>query len=163
MKRIILISLLLLMAAVAWADAMPDFRLPDENGKNVTLSTLLGKGPILIDFWADYCKPCKEAMPLLNDLALKYDSLTVVLISIDKPKDQQRAKNYIKQNKFKFVTLFDADQTLAKKLNVTVPPQTFILNKDGDIVHTHKGFTPDVMEGYERHVRVLLNLESEAE
>lgn len=163
MKHVILISLLLLMAAIAWADAMPDFRLPDENGKNVALSSLLGKGPILIDFWADYCKPCKEAMPMLHNLATKYDSLTVVLVSLDKPKDQQRAKNYLKQNKFKFVTLFDPDQSLAKKLNVSIPPHTFILDSSGEIVHSHKGFTPDVMEGYEHHIRVLLNLETEAE
>jgi thiol-disulfide isomerase/thioredoxin len=83
----------MLMAAIVWADAMPDFRLQDMNGKNVALESLLGKGPILIDFWADYCKPCKEAMPLLNELAIKYDRLTVVLVSIDDPKKQDRAKN----------------------------------------------------------------------
>ena len=88
MKRVILISLLMLMAAIVWADAMPDFRLQDMNGKNVALESLLGKGPILIDFWADYCKPCKEAMPLLNELAIKYDSLTVVLSPSTIPKSR---------------------------------------------------------------------------
>ena len=163
MKRVILISLLMLMAAIVWADAMPDFRLQDMNGKNVALDSLLGKGPILIDFWADYCKPCKEAMPLLNELASKYDSLTVVLISIDDPKKQDRAKNYLKQNKFQFVTLFDPDQSLAKKLNVGIPPHTFILDSTGEIVHSHKGFDPSVIAGYEHHIRALLGLETEAE
>lgn len=163
MKHLILAGLLILMATVVWADVMPEFRLQDMNGKNVTLSSLLGKGPILIDFWADYCKPCKEAMPLLNELAFKYDSLTVVLISIDKAKDQQRAKNYLKQNKFNFVTLFDPDQGLAKKLNVSIPPHTFILDRTGEIVHSHKGFDPSVIAGYEHHIRVLLGLETEAE
>ena len=43
MKQLISISLLLLMAAIVWADAMPDFRLQDMNGKNVTLESLLDK------------------------------------------------------------------------------------------------------------------------
>jgi len=71
---------------------MPDFKLPDAAGKNITLQELLGKGPVLIDFWADYCKPCKDAMPQLNTLAEKYDSLTVVMISIDPPKNLPKAK-----------------------------------------------------------------------
>jgi len=152
-----------MLVAIAWADAMPDFRLPDMNGKTVTLSSLLGKGPILLDFWADYCKPCKEAMPLLDSLAVRYDSLTVVLVSIDKAKDQQRAKNYLKQKNFHFVTLFDPDQSLAKKLNVGIPPHTFILDAAGEIVHSHIGFNPTVIDGYEHHIRVLLGLETEAE
>jgi thiol-disulfide isomerase/thioredoxin len=72
MKRILITLGIMLVAIFVWADQMPDFRLPDMNDKNVSLESLLEKGPVLIDFWADYCKPCKEAMPHLNTLAEKY-------------------------------------------------------------------------------------------
>ena len=121
MKRLLITLGIMLVAIFVWADQMPDFRLPDMNDKNVSLESLLEKGPVLIDFWADYCKPCKEAMPHLNTLAEKYEDLTVVLISIDKAKDQQRAKAISKRTTSN-VTLFDVDQTLAKKLNVSIPP-----------------------------------------
>jgi len=149
--------------ALLAADAMPDFRLPDMTGKNVSLNDLLGKGPVLIDFWADYCNPCKVAMPYLHELAETYDSLTVVLISIDAPKSQSKAKNYLKGKNYNFVTLFDSEKTLAKKLSVSNPPHTFIIDANGEIVYTHLGFEPGTEKQYEHHIRTLLGLETEAE
>ncbi|MDD4309954.1 MAG: TlpA disulfide reductase family protein [Candidatus Cloacimonetes bacterium] len=163
MKYILLVLILLQMCSFAFADAMPDFRLPDMAGKNVNLSDLLGKGPILVDFWADYCKPCKDAMPHLNTLAEKYDSLTVVMISIDAPKNQGKAKTYLKGKGYKFLNLFDSEKTLAKKLNVSNPPHTFILNPLGEVVYSHVGYEPGVEVLYEHHIRILLGLETEAE
>ena len=96
MKKLITCLILMLLVSSVFAEVMPDFKLPDAAGKNVTLQELLGKGPVLIDFWADYCQPCKDAMPQLNNLAEKYDSLTVVMISIDAPKNLPKAKNYLK-------------------------------------------------------------------
>jgi len=163
MKKPIACLLLLLLVSFAMADMMPDFKLPDATGKNVILQELLGKGPVLIDFWADYCKPCKDAMPQLNTLAEKYDSLTVVMISIDAPKNLPKAKNYLKSKNYKFITLFDSEKTLAKKLGVTNPPHTFILNKQGEIVYSHIGYEPGVENEYEMHIRNLLGLKTDAE
>ena len=122
MKAIFFCIALILFGSLLLADAMPDFRLPDATGKNISLESLLDKGPILIDFWADYCSPCKIAMPYLHELAEKYETLTVVLISIDSPKNQMKAKNYLKGKNYKFVTLFDSEKTLAKKLNSKSTP-----------------------------------------
>ncbi len=161
MKKLTILTLLLLLVAILMAEPMPDFRLPDESGKNVSLSELLGKGPIIIDFWADYCQPCKQAMPALQELVNKYDSLTVVLISLDAPKAQPKAKAYLKSKNYSFITLFDPDKTLAKKLNVENPPHTFILDKTGEIVYSHLGYEPGVEKEYEHKVRKLLGLAHE--
>ncbi len=161
MKIQILLLLALLVAGSLLAEPMPEFKLPNEAGKSVTLTELLGRGPVIIDFWADYCQPCKQAMPALDALAQKYDSLTVVLVSIDAAKNQNRAKNYLKGKNFAFVTLYDPDKTLAKKLNVGEPPHTFILDKTGEIMMEHKGFTAGVEAEYEMKVRSLLGIEAE--
>jgi len=102
MKNIVLSILMLLLISWLTAETMPDFKLPDMNNKEIKLEDLLNKGPVLIDFWATYCVPCKKAMPELNKLAEKYDSLTVVLVSIDAPKNVSKAKSYLKSNNFKF-------------------------------------------------------------
>lgn len=162
MKHLILL-IMLLMCSLLLADAMPEFRLPDASGKDVSLESLLGKGPVLIDFWADYCKPCKDAMPKLHDLAVKYDTLTVVMISIDAPKNQAKAKNYLKSKDYKFINLFDCDKSLARKLGVVNPPHSFILDNSGEIVYSHIGYEAGVEAEYEHHIRMLLGLESEAE
>jgi cytochrome c biogenesis protein CcmG, thiol:disulfide interchange protein DsbE len=157
MKRLmILIALMICAASLMAADMMPDFRLPDMDGKNVSLQSLLGKGPILIDFWADYCAPCKAAMPYMHELAEKYEELNVVLISIDAPKFQNRAKNYLKGKNYKFINLFDPEKSLAKRLNVGTPPHSFILNAEGEIVYSHVGFEPGVEAEYEAHIRQIL-------
>lgn len=158
MKHILIILILVLLAGTALADPMPGFRLTDMNNQNVCLEDLLGRGPILLDFWADYCQPCKVAMPYLHELALKYDSLTVVLVSIDAPKMQAKAKNYLKGKDYKFLALFDPDKTLAKKLNVTNPPHSFILDQSGEIVYSHLGFEPGTEAEYEAQIRSLLGL-----
>lgn len=155
--------ILLLACGLLLADAMPDFRLPDETGRDITLQSLLERGPVMIDFWADYCKPCKDAMPKLNDLAVKYDTLTVVMISIDAPKNQAKAKSYLKSKGYKFVTLFDCDKSLAKKLGVINPPHSFIMNNTGEIVYSHIGYEPGVESEYEHQIKLLLGLEKEAE
>ncbi len=156
MKQFLLILTLILVSGLLFADAMPDFRLSDMSGKTVTLESLLDKGPILVDFWADYCQPCKVAMPYLHELAEKYEDLTVVLISIDAPKAQMRAKNYLKSKDYKFITLFDPEKTLAKRLNVGTPPHSFILDKKGEIVFSHVGFEPGTQEVYESTIKKLL-------
>lgn len=160
MKKILIIVALAMFLLPLVAEVMPDFKLPNMLMEDVSLSSLLGKGPVIIDFWADYCKPCKEAMPALNALAEKYEELTVVMVSIDSPKQQNRAKSYLKSKNFKFITLFDADKKLASKLNVTNPPHSFILDNEGNIVYSHVGFEAGVEEVYERHIRQLLGLKS---
>lgn len=163
MRKLLLAVVVLMLSFLLYAEALPDFRLPDMAGKNVSLESLLGKGPILIDFWADYCNPCKVAMPYLHALAEKYDSLTVVLISIDAPKNQLKAKNYLKGKNYSFVALFDAEKSLAKKLNVVNPPHSFIIDSAGEIVYSHVGFEPGTEAQYEQHIRHLLGHGVEAE
>lgn len=161
MRRMLVILSLLLLCLPLLADVMPDFKLPNMAREDVSLASLLGKGPIIIDFWADYCKPCKEAMPALSTLAEKYEDLTVVMISIDAPKAQSRAKAYLKSKNFKFINLFDADKSLAKQLNVVNPPHSFILDNTGKIVYSHVGFEAGTEKIYEKHVRDLLGLKDE--
>lgn len=162
MKSFVFVLFLILAVGFLAAEAMPDFTLPDINNKDVALTDLLGKGPVLIDFWATWCAPCKKAMPALQKLAEKYDTLTIVTISIDAPKDVTKAKSYLKSNNFKFIGLFDSEKKLATRLNVVNPPHTFILDKQGNIVYTHEGYESGVEAVYEEKILELLTpVESE--
>lgn len=156
MKFFLLTWLLLVSVAFLSAETMPDFTLPNLNNKDVTLSELLNKGPVLIDFWATWCAPCKKAMPALHKLAEKYDTLTVVVISIDAPKDVAKAKSFLKSNNYKFISLFDSEKKLATKLNVVNPPHTFILDKSGGIVYAHEGYESGAEAAYEEKIMKLL-------
>lgn len=163
MRTIALTIIMILALGLLSAELMPDFRLPDINGENVELKSLLGKGPVIVDFWADYCRPCKVAMPYLQELKDKYEDLTVVLISMDAPKTQARAQNYLRGKEYDFISLFDPEKSLSKRLNVSNPPYTLILNPEGEIIYTHNGFEPGTELLYEKQIREILGLKAESE
>jgi len=161
MKNIILLLILVVTAGLLMADTMPDFTLPDLNNQDVTLNSILQKGPVIVDFWATWCVPCKKGMSALNKLAEKYDSLTVVAVSIDAPKDIPKAKSYLKSMNYKFTALFDSNKKLAQKLNVVNPPYTVILDKEGNIIFTHEGYEAGAETVYEQKIRELWGLTEE--
>ena len=163
MKKLILVLITVFCLSLLLADAMPDFRLPDINNRDVSLADLLGKGPVLIDFWANWCAPCKAAMPYLNDLKSTHEDLTVVLISIDSARDVNRAKTYVRGRNFDFIYLFDTNKSLAQSLGVTLPPHTFIMDKTGQIVYSHSGFEPGTELYYAEQIERLLQPADDAE
>jgi cytochrome c biogenesis protein CcmG/thiol:disulfide interchange protein DsbE len=120
----------------------PDFKLKDMKGKTVELKDAFEKGPVLIDFWASWCTPCKEEMPIFNKLYNKYEEkgLSMFLITIDKGGAIQKAKNFVKSKGFEFTVLFDKGKKVFKKFGgKSTVPVTFILNKNGEIVFKHDG------------------------
>ena len=143
LKKVILI--LLFLSSMLLAEeykVVQNFKLKDIKGKTVELKDALAKGPVLIDFWASWCGPCKEEMPIFNDLYGKYKEkgLSMFLITIDKGGAIQKAKSYVKSKGFDFTVLFDKNKKVFKKFggNKKVPV-TFVLNKKGEIVFKHEG------------------------
>ncbi|MBN2018331.1 MAG: TonB family protein [Candidatus Cloacimonetes bacterium] len=139
---IIIIGIFLILSQVSAADILPEFTLEDINGDLVSSEELLTKKAVIIDFWAKWCNPCKKALPHLNDLQKKYDDLlNVVCITIDKPRDKDKAKSFVKSKGYEFITLFDAKKSVSQLLNVNTIPRTYIINNDGEFVYTHEGYT----------------------
>jgi len=149
-KFLIFITLLLFLPlTILAAGEIPDFILKDINDNPVKFSELLGKGPIIIDFWASWCKPCMKELPELSSLQTKYDTLiTIVCISADRPRSVARAKGIVKSKQFSFITLFDQNREVQKLFNITSIPRTFIVNKNGEIVYEHTGYR----RGDEKHL-----------
>ena len=136
---------LLLFCVVLFAEEYkkaPDFKLRDIKGKTVELKDVLEKGPVLIDFWASWCVPCKEEMPIFNELYAKYrdKGLSMFLITIDKGSAIQKAKSFVKSKGFDFTVLFDPKKKVFKSFGCkSKVPVTFVLNKKGEIVFKHDG------------------------
>lgn len=142
-------SLLLPSASLAdrGAKAAP-FRLPAisgvENGADFNLEDHLGKDPIVIIFWATYCKPCKEQLPFYQKLAkhFKKRGLKVVAIAMDGPETISRVASTVKRLKLKYPVLSDLDTAVSARLNPRKSaPFTIWINRDGRIVREIEGFT----------------------
>jgi thiol-disulfide isomerase/thioredoxin len=144
MKKIfftILIGMLLTQTVFA-LEKVNDFRLDNLEGKKVSLSQFQKEGLVVLDFWALWCSPCKAFMPKLNELHNKYEKLNVVTINMDKPRAIDKAKNFIRSNRYDFEVLFDTNQSIQKKFNVTSIPRTIVVDSEGNVIYDHIGYQP---------------------
>ena len=136
----------------------PDFALANIDGKDVNLTNLLAHGPVIIDFWATWCKPCIKGFPALQQLHEKYkeQGLTVVAISVDSPKSRSRVAPFIKSQKFTFEVLLDTEGKVAQKYNAVAIPRTVLVSREGQIVYTSVGYRPTNEEKLDEAVRSVL-------
>ena len=115
---------------------MPDFKLPDKDGKDFKLSSLRGKY-VLVDFWASWCGPCMREMPNVVKLykECKGKNFEIVGVSLDKEKDAWL--NAVKSNKMQWIQVSDLKgwATLPVKLcNVSAVPFTVLVDPEGKVV-----------------------------
>ncbi len=120
----------------------PEFELEDINGDEAALSDYLGEGPVLISFWATWCKPCVEEMKHYEQLYKKYESrgLKVIAISEDNERSTAKVIPFIRSNQYTFDVLLDPDNSVARDYYVRVVPHTYVLDKEGKIVYSHSGY-----------------------
>ena len=123
---------------------IPNLDLKLLNGKKVTVYKLLESGPLLIDFWATWCKPCKIVMQHLNQYHNEYKEkgFKVVMINQDTPRSLGKVKSYINSKNYDFFVSIDPNQQIAKKLNGQIMPNLILINQDGTIQWRHQGYMP---------------------
>ena len=123
----------------------PNFRSTDLNGDKVELEKLLGKGPILVDFWATWCKPCIKELPYIQRIHDEYTEkgLTVLAVTIDSPRSQSRVRPFIKGRKFTFPVVMDGDQSVFRLMQGQgTIPYVVVLDPEGYIRYRHTGYRP---------------------
>ena len=165
MKRILYLILLLITLPSSYADQKRDMMLPDLsikliNGKQTRLSSLLEDGPILVNFWATWCAPCKKEMIFLEEFHKKYSDqgFRVLAISTDSPKSMSKVKSYIRAKKHTFLVGLDPNQEVAKKMNAMVMPTVILIDKDRKVLWYHQGFIPGDENEIETQILKFLNV-----
>lgn len=111
----------------------PDFSLKDLDGNTVKLSDYKGK-VVILNFWAVWCKYCKQEMPDLNELnkELEKDNNAVIL-AVDAQESSDTVKDYLTSNDIALKVLLDSDGAVSQTYGVSGFPTTFIVNKDGSL------------------------------
>lgn len=156
---------LILVVPVTAGQSMkaPDFTLANIKGRDVTLSDVLEEGPVLLDFWATWCKPCVKAFPGLQDLYEKYEGrgLRVVTVSVDSPKSLARVVPLINSKKYTFEVLLDTQGRVAKRYNVMALPRTLLISPTGKIVYATVGNRPTSHKELEKAILEILPEEAD--
>ena len=143
MKKILALCLCFVIASSAHATEAPDFNLPGLSGERVQLSALLEKGPVLLDFWATWCKPCIKAMPKLEEIHAKYADrgLTVLGVNEDGPRGQNRIRPFLKGRNITFPIAIDGDGSVMQRMQVRALPTTILIAPDREIVLREAGLS----------------------
>ncbi len=133
----------------------PDFALKSSTGENMRLSEYRGD-VVMINFWATWCGPCRQEMPLLDELYARYQRVGFNLLGVNIDDDSRRAMDMIEDLGVNFPVLFDARKEVSKLYDVEAMPVTVIVDRQGTVRYVHHGYKPGYEEMYLDQIRSLL-------
>jgi len=133
----------------------PDFALKSSTGENLRLSEYRGD-VVMINFWATWCGPCRQEMPLLDDLYNRYERVGFNLLGVNIDDDSSRAMDMIRELGVNFPVLFDARKEVSRMYEVDAMPVTVIVDREGTVRYVHQGYKPGYEQKYLDQVRALL-------
>ncbi|MCT4664685.1 MAG: TlpA family protein disulfide reductase [Flavobacteriales bacterium] len=145
MKKVLLSMLFLAFGFVAVAQKkLPSVDIKDMNGKTVNTASLVSDKPVVISFWATWCKPCQRELDAINEMYEEWNEETGVelyAISIDDARAASRVKPLVNGKAWEFNVLLDKNQDFKRAMNVGSIPHTFVVNSKGEIVYSHNGYS----------------------
>ena len=110
----------------------------------------------MLNFWASWCGPCRQEMPLLEKIYKKYKRLGFVLLGVNVEENSSAAKKLLKDIKVSFPILFDTKNLTSKLYNVSAMPTTILIDRNGNQRFLHKGYKPGYENDYKKQVKKLL-------
>ena len=158
MKKLIFIVNFLLISTLLIGQ-VPSVNIKDMEGNSLNFSKISNNGkPMIISFWATWCKPCKAE---LNTIAEEYDDwvdetgVKLVAVSIDDARSSSRVEPYVNAQGWEYLVLMDPNSDLRRAMGVNNVPHTFLVNGAGKIVWDHNNYSPgDEEELYEKLIHL---------
>jgi cytochrome c biogenesis protein CcmG, thiol:disulfide interchange protein DsbE len=144
-KTFLLTLSLLLGTSVYAQQKLPDVLIKNLNEEDFNTSNITNDGPIVISFWATWCKPCLKELGTINDELedwVEETGVRFVAVSIDDTRNTYRVEPFINGRAWEFEVLLDPNGELKRALNVGNIPHTFVLNSNREVVWQHAGYAP---------------------
>ncbi len=163
MKKIFLSLALGLIALGAQAQKLPSTTVKTLEGKPVDITSQISHdGPTVISFWATWCKPCIKELTAFMDYAIDLEEelgAKVLAVSIDDTRNSSRVAPLVQGQGWEYTVLLDENQDLKRNLGIVNVPFTLVLDKEGEVVWSHSGYSP----GDEEHLAEVVEAVSRGE
>lgn len=122
----------------------PTFKLALTDGKEIDLSKHKGKDVVILDFWASWCPPCRESLPILTKVAKNFKNEHVVFYAINAGEDVETVKAYLSKANIDVIAALDSDKKISELYGVNGIPQIVIVDKNGVIQVLDVGYSSDM-------------------
>jgi thiol-disulfide isomerase/thioredoxin len=110
----------------------------------------------MINFWATWCGPCRQEMPLLEQMYKKYRPMGFTLLGVNVEPDPAGAEDWLKETPVTFPILFDRENRVTKLYNVSGMPSSVLIDRKGNVRYLHRGYKPGDENTYLNHIRALV-------
>ncbi|TVQ80218.1 MAG: TlpA family protein disulfide reductase [Flavobacteriales bacterium] len=125
---------------------LPSVSVKDLRGNTISSGSFENDGrPIIISFWATWCKPCIAELNAIRDMYpdwVEETGVKLIAISIDDARNAARVRPFVLGQGWEYEVYLDENSDLRRALNVNNPPHTFLLNGNKEIVWQHNGYVP---------------------
>jgi thiol-disulfide isomerase/thioredoxin len=132
-----------------------DFTLDSNQGENLRLENFRGQ-VVMLNFWASWCGPCRQEMPIMDSLYQQYKDLgfTVLAVNVDANRDE--ADRFLDAVPVSFPILYDTQSRVSKLYQVDAMPTTVMIDRDGNARYLHRGYQPGYEDDYRKQVKALV-------
>jgi peroxiredoxin len=162
-RRVVALALCALMVSVAAhpvgssdsPEMAPDFTLKSLDGPNLRLAELRGQ-VVLINFWASWCGPCRQEMPILDRLHKRYADTGFAVLGVNVEGDEKPARELLSKTAVSFPVLIDENQLVSEMYDLQAMPSTVVVDRDGMVRYVHRGYKPGDEAKYVEVVQQLI-------
>ena len=141
--------------AVDLREHAPDFTLKSLEGSNLRLEEYRGQ-VVLINFWASWCGPCRQEMPLLDRLHHRYEDTGFAVLGVNVEGEVAPAQGIVDKTNVTFPILIDEGQKVSDMYNLQAMPTTVVVDRDGVVRYIHPGYKPGDEAKYVEVVKKLI-------
>ena len=137
---------------------IPNLKIKLLNGSTTTIHEMVEEGPLMIDFWATWCVPCKRVMKYLDQYHQDYEEqgFKVLMINQDTPRSLGKVKSYVVSQDYQFYVGLDPNKNIAKKQNGMVMPTLILVDKGGEVKWRHQGYIAGEEVEINKQIKLLL-------
>ncbi|WP_416240394.1 TlpA family protein disulfide reductase [Marinobacter sp. F3R08] len=159
MKSLAIAGTLACMSPLVAAEAInvpaPDFTLESRSGENLRLEEHRGE-VVMLNFWASWCGPCRQEMPLMDELYSQYKDLGFTILAVNVDENRAEAHRFLEKVPVNYPILYDPESSVSELYEVQAMPTTVMIDRDGNARYLHYGYQPGYEDDYEQQIRELV-------
>lgn len=139
----------------------PGFDAPTFDNRQIHLSDFRGK-VVFVDFWASWCSPCRQALPLYNTLSGEFSPSDFAVIAVNVDENAADARKFLADHPVKYTIVQNPKGDIPKAFGIDGMPSSYLIDRDGTVRDRHVGFEPKDIDALRGKIAKLIGTPADA-